>query len=218
MKSFKKRFRRIKKLPAWFFFFPSILLKSMCFCLFRHRIVDPLNLIETTTGCVSVTWHNRLLYFPAIFPKIARHRTVAVVSASRDGQYVSDLISFFGIKAMRGSSRKGGANALLGATRALQDGFNVSFTPDGPRGPKYTMSRGPVYLASAHGTKIIPVSINASRYWSVKSWDNFQIPKPFCTLTLVVGTPVAVPVGLDEKGIEEWRLKVQSALMEITVD
>ena len=119
---------------------------------------------------------------------------------------------------MRGSSKKGGANALLGATRALQDGFNVSFTPDGPRGPKYTMSRGPIYLASAHTTRIIPISINASRYWSIKSWDNFQIPKPFSTLTLVIGTPIEIPANLDAGGIEEWRLKVQNALMEITAD
>ena len=218
MKSIKKRFRRIQKLPTWFFFFPSFILKCVCAIFFRRKISDPHNLIETAAGCVTVTWHNRLLFFPAVFPQKARIRTVAVVSASRDGQYVSDLISFFGIKAMRGSSKKGGANALLGATRALQDGFNVSFTPDGPRGPKYTMSRGPIYLASAHTTRIIPISINASRYWSIKSWDNFQIPKPFSTLTLVIGTPIEIPANLDAGGIEEWRLKVQNALMEITAD
>lgn len=218
MKSLKERFRKIQKMPTWLFFFPYIILKGCCFLFFRHRIVDPLNLIENGRGCVSVTWHNRLLYFPAIFPKKARIRTVAVVSASRDGQYVSDLIGFFGIKAMRGSSKKRGANALLGATRALENGFNVSFTPDGPRGPKYTMSRGPIHLASTHGAKIVPISVNASRYWAIKSWDNFQIPKPFSTLTLVLGEPLEIPPDLDDAGLEEWRLKVQQALMDITVD
>lgn len=218
MKSFKKKFRKIKRLPQWIFYLAAAVLKCFCFLFYRRRIVDPHNLITTTTGQVTVTWHNRLLYFPVLPPRKSRLRTVAVVSASRDGQYVSDLIKCFGIKAMRGSSKKGGANALLGATRALEEGYNVSFTPDGPRGPKYTMSRGPVYLASAHGKSIIPVSINASRYWSIRSWDNFQIPKPFCTLTFIVGTPVEIPRDLDEKGIEEWRLKVQAALMEITVD
>ena len=218
MRSFKERFRQIKKFPTWIFFFPYIILKGCCFLLFRRRIVDPMNMIENARGCVTVTWHNRLLYFPAIFPKVVRRRTVAVVSASRDGQYVSDLISFFGIKAMRGSSKKRGANALLGATRALKDGYHVSFTPDGPRGPKYTMSRGPVHLASTQGAKLIPISINASRYWSVKSWDNFQIPKPFCTLTLVVGEAITVPPDLDEAGLEEWRLKAEQALMAVTED
>ena len=218
MKSFKERFRKIKKLPTWIFFFPYIILKGCCFLFFRHRIIDPGNMIENARGCVTVTWHNRLLYFPAVFPEKARKRTVAVVSASRDGQYVSDLIGFFGIKAMRGSSKKGGANALLGATRALDEGFHVSFTPDGPRGPKYVMSKGPVYLASTHQTPVVPISINASRYWAIKSWDNFQIPKPFSTLTLVIGEPIKVPPDLDEKGLEEWRLKIQQALMDITRD
>lgn len=218
MKDIKKRFRRIRKLPTWVFFIPYVILSSLCFLLFRRRIVDPLNLIDTACGCITVTWHNRLLYFPAIFPKKARVRTVAVVSASRDGQYVSDLISFFGIKAMRGSSKKKGANALLGATRALNDNYNVSFTPDGPRGPKYSMSRGPIYLASVHGAKIVPVSINASRYWSVNSWDNFQIPKPFSTLTLVIGEPLEIPPDLDEEGMKIQCGRVRDALMAITED
>ena len=218
MKNLISRFRQIKKMPSWIFFFLHIILKVNCFLWFRHRIVDPNNLIETAEGCVTVTWHNRLLYFPAIFPKAVRERTVAVVSSSRDGQYVSDLISFFGIKAMRGSSKRHGANALLGATRALNEGYNVSFTPDGPRGPKYTMSRGPIHLASTQGAKLIPVSINASRYWSVKSWDNFQIPKPFSSLTLVIGEPVDIPPNLDEAGLEEWRIKAEQALMAITED
>ena len=218
MGELKRKFRRIHKLPTWLFFFPYIILKGSCMLLFRKRIVDPDNLIETAGGCVGVTWHNRLMYFPAIFPEKARKRSDAVVSASRDGQYVSDLIGFFGIRAMRGSSKKKGANALLGATRALQDGFNVCFTPDGPRGPKYSMSKGPVYLASVHQTKIIPISINASRYWAVKSWDNFQIPKPFSTLTLVIGKPIEVPPDLSADELEVWQEKVKNALMEITID
>ena len=218
MSTFKERFRQIKKLPTWIFFFPFIILKGSCLLFFRRRIVDPMNMIENARGCVTVTWHTRLLYFPAIFPKKARTRTVAVVSASRDGQYVSDLIGFFGIKAMRGSSKKRGANALLGATRALKDGYHVSFTPDGPRGPKYTMSRGPIHLASTQGAKLVPITINASRYWSIRSWDNFQIPKPFSTLTLVIGEPLEIPPNLDEAGLEEWRLKAQQALLAITED
>lgn len=195
-----------------------LLLRGMYFILFRHRIVDPLNMIETAQGCVSVTWHNRLMYFPAMIPAKSRKRTVAVVSASRDGQYVTDLIGLFGIKAMRGSSRRGGANALLGASRALADKFNVSFTPDGPRGPKYTVSKGPIHLASTYGAKILPVSINASRYWQLKSWDNFQIPKPFATLTLVVGEPLEIPPDLDAEGVKMQQERVREALMAITKD
>lgn len=218
MKNLKEHFRKIQKLPTWIFFVPSLILRGCCFLFFRRRLIDPADVVNSKESCVGVAWHNRLLYFPAVFPKKARQRTVAVVSASRDGQYVSDLISFFGIRAMRGSSKKRGANALLGATRALKDGCHVCFTPDGPRGPKYKMSRGPIHLASNYGAKITPISINASRYWSMKSWDGFQIPKPFSTLTVVIGTPIAVPPDLDDAGLEEWRQKIEKALMDITID
>ena len=218
MGELKRKFRRIHKLPTWLFFFPYIILKGSYMLFFRKRIIDPDNFIGTARGCIGVIWHNRLMYLPSMLPKELRKRSAAVVSASRDGQYLVDLIGYFGVKAMRGSSKKRGANALLGASRALQEGFNICFTPDGPRGPKYTMSKGAIYLASSQQADLVPVSINASRYWSVKSWDNFQIPKPFSTLTMVIGKPIRIPADLSDEELEEWQEKVKNALMEITID
>jgi hypothetical protein len=80
-------------------------------CCFRVRIVDPNRYIEDARGVVSVTWHNRLMFFAVLFPLAMRRRTVAVVSASRDGQYIADFISILGLKSLRGSSSKKGANA-----------------------------------------------------------------------------------------------------------
>ncbi len=218
MKYFKKKFRSIKKLPTWLFFLPAMLMRLMLKILYRVRIVDPNNYIENARGLVSVTWHNRLCFFPALFPKNACKRTVAVVSASRDGQYIADLISHLGLKSLRGSSSRGGAGAELAAVRALEAGYNVAFTPDGPRGPKYRMKLGPVHLASLKGTGIIPISINATSYWEVKSWDNFQIPKPFCTLTMILGDALPIPAGLSESELKEYRSRVEKTLLDITVD
>ena len=94
----------------------------------------------------------------------------------------------------------------------------MSFTPDGPRGPRYVMKTGPISLASVTGTGVIPISVNASRCWSVRSWDGFQIPKPFSTLTLILGDMVMIPPDLDEDGLELYREKVEAALMAITAD
>ena len=218
MISFKKKFRSIKKLPTWIFWFPATLLKLLVLCCFRVRIVDPHNLIETARGAITVTWHNRLLFFPALFPRAARERTVAVVSASRDGQYIADLVSFFQIRCLRGSSSRRGATAQLEAIRAIRQGLHVAFTPDGPRGPRYVMSKGPIHLASLTGAPVVPVTINASRYWSIRSWDAFQIPKPFATLTLVLGDPISVPPDLDSEGIEQYRKIIETRLREIGGD
>jgi lysophospholipid acyltransferase (LPLAT)-like uncharacterized protein len=218
MKLFKKKFRSIKKLPDWLFLPPALLLKFLkTFCM-RTTIEDPNNYTENARSAITVTWHNRLMYFPAMFPAVTRKRTKAVVSASRDGQYITDLVAHFGIGSLRGSSSRKGANAQRGAIKALEEGYHVSITPDGPRGPKYKMSRGPIHLASITGRPIIPVSINASSYWSIKSWDRFQIPKPFAKLTLILGDMIEIPPNLNEDELEKWRKIVEDKLMEITKD
>jgi lysophospholipid acyltransferase (LPLAT)-like uncharacterized protein len=60
--------------------------------------------------------------------------------------------------------------------------------------------------------------LNASKCWSLKSWDHFQIPKPFSKLTMVVGEPITVPPDADEETIERYRQQAEKALMAITVD
>lgn len=214
----KKKFREVKKLPTWIYWLPARLLQLYVRTCFRVRIVDPNRYIDCATGSVSVSWHNRLMFFAILFPSRARKRTVAVVSASRDGQYITDFISILGLRSLRGSSSKKGANAYREGIRAIREGYNVSFTPDGPRGPRYVMKHGPISLASVTGAGVIPITINASRCWSVRSWDRFQIPKPFSTLTLILGDKVEIPPDLDEAGLELYRKKVEEALMQITVD
>ena len=213
---FKQKFRDTKKLTDWIFVILAGILRFMRFCFFRVEVIDPDDLIHKGERLVGVTWHNRLLFFPAVFPKEVRKRTVAVVSASRDGQYIADLIKCFGLRSARGSSSKGGLNAQLEASRALAEGSHVSFTPDGPRGPRYTMSKGPIHLASLHKTAVMPVAVNASRYWECKSWDRFQIPKPFCKLTLVIGKPIYVPENLDSETLEHYRKLAEDALNQIS--
>jgi len=80
------------------------------------------------------------------------------------------------------------------------------------------MQRGPVHLASITGARIVPVVVNASRYWQLKSWDKFQIPKPFSTLTLLVGEAIKVPPKLSKTNLEKWRQQVENKLLEITID
>ena len=80
MSKLKKKFRQIQKLPDWLFIPPALLIKFLKTFIMRTEIIDPLNLIENARGHVTVTWHNRLMFFPAMFPKATRKRTVAVVS------------------------------------------------------------------------------------------------------------------------------------------
>ena len=215
----KKKFRSIKKLPNWIFFILMLLIKCMVRCFYRVRIEDPYNYIDSKENFVVVIWHNRLLLLPALFPPSVRKRTKAVISASRDGQYIADVVHQFGLQTLRGSSSRKASNVQRSAVQAVKEGWHVCFTPDGPRGPKYYMHRGPIHLASYTNTRIIPLIVNSSRYWQLKSWDRFQIPKPFSKLTLVVGAPVKIPDNLsDKEDLEIWRQRLEDKLMEITED
>ena len=213
---FKKGFRSVKKLPGWLYWLPAVIHRIVLKVCFRMEIVDPNGFYYRFEDIIAVLWHNRLLFFPVVFPRKACKKTVAVVSASRDGQYIADLIKCFGLRSARGSSSKAGMHAQLEAARALKEGCNVSFTPDGPRGPRYHMSKGPIHLASMHGTEIIPIAVNASRYWECRSWDRFQIPKPFSTLTVVLAKPIAIPENLDPDGLEHYRKLVENTLNEVS--
>ena len=103
----------------------------------------------------------------------------------------------------------------MGAVKSiLKERKYVSFTPDGPRGPKYHMNKGPIFLASETGTPLYLVAINYSSYWELKSWDRFQIPKPFATLTLRIGSAIMIPPDLDEEGIEYYRRLAEDKLNE----
>ena len=216
--SLKHRFRQIKKLPGWIYILPALLLKIYFKIFFRVTYDDPANIRETVKGAVGLAWHNRLLFFPVVFSRHLASRTVAVISASRDGQYVADFIARFGIDAVRGSSSRGGTAAQLGAVRALKNGKIVVFTPDGPRGPLYKLKRGPVQLASLSGEPIVLISINAAKCWQIKSWDRFQLPCPGTRLTVVLRGPYHIPENLSGEDLTLWTEKIEAEFLKITCD
>jgi lysophospholipid acyltransferase (LPLAT)-like uncharacterized protein len=78
------------------------------------------------------------------------------------------------------------------------------------------MSLGPIALASKTGVPILPVAVNYSSYWELKSWDRFQIPKPWAKITLVLGDPIEIPRGLSKEEMEPWRKTVQEKLDAIS--
>ncbi len=216
---FKQKFRNIKKFPTWIYWFPSVLYRMYFRLCFRSRVVN-LNEcdIHDYRETIACTWHNRLFFFPLLFPDKTRHNTSAMISASRDGQYLVDFISMLGVKSLRGSSSKKAVDAQLGAVHALQEGRNVVFTPDGPRGPRYQIKRGPIHLASVTGKPLVVLGINYSRSWRLKSWDQFRIPKPFSTVTMTIGKYFRVPPDLSEEELEKYRVAFQNEMLKYTED
>ncbi len=173
--------------------------------------------VEVTRPSVVCFWHNRLMMPIALYRRCLRRGYIALpmtgmISASKDGAFLSEVIGRFGVRPIRGSSSRRGAMALIEARRALADGFCVAITPDGPRGPKCECKPGPVHLAMQSGCPVVAVTAHASRFWQLRSWDQFQIPQPFARIRIRALAPVYLEGPMDETRVHEWTARLTCLL------
>jgi lysophospholipid acyltransferase (LPLAT)-like uncharacterized protein len=167
-------------------------------------------------ACIYSFWHNRLLLMPNLYRRIrGTKRLCALVSRSRDGQYISEVLKGFGIAAVRGSTSKGGEVAILEMVDRLHAGDDAAVTPDGPRGPCYRVQPGVILIAQMSGLPIVPVSGDVSRKKRLKNWDRFIVPLPFARGALVFGDPIWVPRDLDPEGREKLRAALEGTMREV---
>ncbi len=161
-------------------------------------------------------WHGRMFALPHAYrPRPGRAMHI-MISSSRDGEFVARVARLLGYDVVRGSSRRGGLQALAGMMRVLKGGDDASITLDGPVGPCCVAKPGLVMLARKSGVPIIPVAVGYTRCWSLKSWDRFVIPKPFSRVVVVYGVPMTVEKGLDAEGLEAMRLQLEQVVNRMT--
>jgi len=151
---------------------------------------------------IMAFWHGRIL--PATY-YFRRRGIVVITSENFDGEWIAGIIERFGYGTARGSTSRGGRKALLQLTRDMAAGKPAGFTVDGPRGPARVAQPGAVWLAKATGNPVLPFHLEASRHWTMNSWDRTQIPKPFATVSIAMGEPFDVPADADEAAIEAAR-------------
>lgn len=175
----------------------------------RHIHPDPCK----RGNAIYVFWHQRLLAFAYTH---ARFGARVLISQSGDGEIIARIAERLGFVAIRGSSRRGGSEAVRTLLEEADGGHDFGITPDGPTGPPGTFKVGPVYLASQSGLPIVPITVTYHRFWRLNSWDGFQLPWPFTWGVIHTGAPVSVPPGLDASGIESWRLRLEATLQTHT--
>ncbi len=165
---------------------------------------------------IGALWHNRLLLLPHIAGRYAPARpAVALISASRDGALLADLVKRFGVEVVRGSSSKKGAAAMMQLADMIRAGRDVAITPDGPRGPAYVLGPGIVLLAQKSDAPVLLMNMEYSSCWRLKSWDRFILPKPFSTVRVVFGGLHRVPPTATDEEFESERVRLQNAMMQI---
>jgi len=165
---------------------------------------------------IGALWHNRLLIFPLVLRRFFPNRHgAALISASPDGDLLSNAIHRFNYDVVRGSSSKLGASGLLQLSDVLAGGRDVVITPDGPRGPAYEIGPGLVFLAQKTGAPVLPINMEYSSCWRVKSWDRFIIPKPFSKVRVIIGQLEHVRSTSTDQEFESERLRLQNAMMSL---
>ncbi len=161
-----------------------------------------------------VLWHGRLL------PCTWHHRgqgVVTLISQHRDGEYIARIVQGWGFTTVRGSSSRGGVEALRELARWLRKGRSLAITPDGPRGPREKMKLGPLAIAQLTGRPIIPTVGSANRAWWFGGWDRFLVPRPFARMRVHYGTPVWVPRKADEAELQRIADGIEAQMAEMTL-
>jgi lysophospholipid acyltransferase (LPLAT)-like uncharacterized protein len=157
-------------------------------------------------------WHNRIFLGTYFFRS---QRIVVITSQSFDGEYIARFIQRFGYGAIRGSSTRGGVGALVEMIRLMKNGLATAFSIDGPKGPVYVAKSGACLLAKKTGHPILPFLVEAEKFWTIKSWDRLQIPKPFTRARFFHAAPIYVDRDASDEEIERKREELQNELDEL---
>lgn len=171
---------------------------------------------EKSPASVMCVWHDALLIPTFCVIEPIRRRTCGLVSQHQDGSFLAEAMKILGYTTVRGSTRRGGAAAV----RKLVDdtaGKHIVITPDGPLGPRRKLKTGAIYVASQTGRAICPGAFACRSGWRIQGkWTDMLIPRPFTTVYLVTGTPIAVPPDLSRGELERYVSLVQAAMDHLT--
>ncbi len=164
--------------------------------------------------CVIGSWHGDLLMQPFSYRKWRKEpKAVIMISEHFDGELIAKTVGYFGLGTIRGSSRRGAARVLMQAIKKVKEGYDLGITPDGPKGPRFSVSEGIIVVAQKLDRPIVLLNCVPSRYWQLGSWDRFVVPKPFCHLEFYCSEPIRVT----EMEMEAAKQLIHDKLMQKSI-
>ncbi|MGH8046519.1 MAG: lysophospholipid acyltransferase family protein [Chthoniobacterales bacterium] len=189
----------------------------LLFATLRVRFHDSAVLTQSPLDepIIFTFWHNRILAITVthmrLYPR-DRKGVAVLTSPSRDGEILAQLMDRFHMSAIRGSSSRRGARALSECADWLNAGGDLAVTPDGPKGPRYTLGPGLILLAQITNARILPMHVKFSKAVALKSWDGFRIPLPFSRMDITIGPYETIPPTPTEEAFEAERLRIETLL------
>ena len=164
-------------------------------------------------GIIAV-WHQRIFLVISYAQRFKDFTPVAMISKSRDGDLIADVARRLNFRPVRGSSSRGGREALAEMVAQLSTHPLAVHAVDGPQGPRGLVKAGIIRMAQLSGAPIIPVYISVDRAWVLRSWDRFLIPKPFSTVWVRWDEPIPVPATLDNDAFDAIRLQIEKRMLD----
>ena len=158
-------------------------------------------------------WHEYILIPVAFF---GHCKFATITSKHHDAEIATHLSRYMGFTIFRGSTNRGGTEALRHLLAVGKEGFHLTMMPDGPRGPRRKMSMGTIYAASKTGFPIVATGMGVSPAWRFHSWDRFAVPKPFARVRIFLAEALFVPNHLKRDELEEYRAEAERRLTEVT--
>ncbi|MDY6839130.1 MAG: lysophospholipid acyltransferase family protein [Thermodesulfobacteriota bacterium] len=159
-------------------------------------------------------WHSRIAVISYLYQ---RWGAAILVSNSKDGEIMAQILQRQGHEPIRGSTSRHAVRALARLIRALkQENRPGVIVPDGPRGPRFKVQPGVITLAQKTGYSIVPVTYSAKRVKVFQSWDRFIFPYPFTEGRVIFGRPMSTPSTLAAEEQDVYRVRLEEELNRIT--
>jgi len=161
---------------------------------------------------IGVVWHEHLIFLANVFRGTG---FTVLVSRSRDGEIGTRIAHRLGLRTVRGSSSRGGEEALGEIVDLARGGTSIGFIADGPRGPRRELKLGAIIAAKLSGRPIVPITCAMRRAVRLNSWDRMQIPLPFTRIVGNSGDPIHVPADASRAECERIRREVQEEMLKV---
>ena len=186
---------------------------------YRIKVIKPeieRDILERKQIPIYASWHQR--FFPGIIFFATRKPISIMISQSQDGELISKIVNALGWYPVRGSSSKGGRQALREIKKLVHEGYRVGHIVDGPRGPLGIVKPGLLLIAQASGMPIVPVITSAEKKWVFNSWDRFMVPKPFSRVIIRFSDEIRIPRELQRHDFEEKRSSIENTLKKLYIE
>jgi hypothetical protein len=147
---------------------------------------------------------------------LGSRNVTAMISQSRDGEYAARTARLLGFKSVRGSTTRGGTEALRAIISRIRQGENGGMLADGPLGPARVAKIGSIIMARSARVPLLPLTWGGDRCWVFNSWDQYLVPKPFARVVVYIAEPIWVPLGAKGDELEGYRRLLEARLNEGT--